>query len=459
MLSSFGMLSSQNIGNISKDDSIVLIDEISIVGNKVTKSKIIFRELEFAAGDNIPLETLDSLITKSQQNLMNRGLFNFVTITKTINYPLCDLKVSVVERWYIWPVPIVQFADRNINSWIDKKDLSRVNYGIDLRIDNFRGQMEKLDVVIQGGYDIRLFFNWEIPYISKNQIFGMGFSGGVQLNHEIAYSTVGNKEQFYSSSNGFAQQIKFINTTFSFRPKYNYSYGFNIGYNQYTFQDTVLELNPQFASGGTTYDYFSVHYGLKLDYRDYKPFPLDGYYFDFSMTKLGLGIFNNSINYFSVQSAFDQYVNIYKRWYFAYNLSAKFTNQNERPPYFIKTGLGYYPISIRGYELYVVDGQMIGLYKSNFLFEVLPRKKFNINWIKSTKFNKIFFEIYAHVFFDAAYVSNTTTYKLNPLSNQLLWSTGIGVDIISYYDLVFRIEYSVNKQNDRGVYISFVAPI
>jgi len=445
--------------NTVKNDSILTINSIKLKGNKTTKDRIILRELEFKNKNKLASSTLDSLILKSQQNLLNRSLFNFVTITKNIVGNKCNIEVLVIERWYIWPIPIIQFADRNINSWLEKKDLSRVNYGIDLRIDNFRGLMENLNIVLQGGYDIVLAFRWNIPYLSKNQIFGMGVAGGIQLNHEIAYQTIDNKEHYYKSVNDFAQQIKYAEATFSFRPEYNYLYGFSIGFNQYIFQDTILKLNPDFASSHDAYNYFTIGVGFKLDFRDFKPYPLNGYYFDISLNKKGLGIFDNEVNYFSAGANFDQYIHIYNRWYFAYNFGAKFTNQNIQSPYFIRSGLGYHPFTIRGYELYVVNGQKIGIMKSNLKFNVIPRTVFNINWIKSTKFSEVFFEMYANLFFDAAYVDDIYTSQLNPLSNQMLWSTGLGIDMITYYDLVLRLELSINKQKETGFFISFVAPI
>jgi len=445
--------------NIVRTDSVLTITSIVLDGNKITKDRIILRELEFEKGSILSSSMLDSLIVKSQQNLLNRSLFNFVTITKSIEGDNCGVKVSVIERWYIWPIPIVQFADRNINSWLEKKDLSRVNYGVDLRIDNFRGLMENLNIVLQGGYDIILAFRWSIPYLSKNQVFGMGVAGGVQLNHEIAYQTVDNKEQFYKSIDGFAQQLKYTQVTFSFRPEYNYLYGFSLGFNQYIFQDTIIKLNPDFASSETTYNYFTLGFGFKLDFRDYKPYPLDGYYFDISINKKGIGVFDNDVNYFSVGANFDQYLHIYNKWYFAYNFGAKFTNQNTQSPYFIRSGLGYHPFTIRGYELYVVNGQKLGIMRSNIKFNVIPRKVFNIKWIKTTKFSEVFFEMYTNLFFDAAYVDDMYTAQLNPLSNQLLWSTGVGIDMITYYDLVLRLELSINKQKETGFFISFVAPI
>jgi len=447
-----------NIVDVNSNTT-VLVTSITIVGNKITKDKIILRELEFSTGDLLLLPKLDSLIVKSKQNLLNRSLFNFVTISKNITDTNCSVKILVVERWYVWPIPIIQFADRNINSWIEKKDLSRINYGIDLRVDNFRGLMENLNIVLQGGYDIVLAFRWNIPYLSKNQVFGMGFSGGVQLNHEVAYSTIDNKEQYYKSSNGFAQQVKYGSANFTFRPKYNYLYSFGVVFNQFVFQDTILKLNPNFASEQTTYNYFSFGMGLKLDFRDYKPYPLNGYYFDININKKGFGIFGDDVNYFSAGANFDQYLHIYNKWFFAYNFGAKLTNQDVQSPYFIRSGLGYHPFTIRGYELYVINGQKLGMFKSNLKFELIPRTKFNIFWIRSTKFKESFLEVYANLFFDAAYVDDIYTYKLNPLANQVLWSTGIGIDMITYYDLVLRLELSINKQKNIGFFISFVAPI
>lgn len=440
-------------------DSLLMINSIVLKGNKITKDKIILRELEFETGSKIDVTTLDSLIIKSQQNLMNRSLFNFVTITKNTIGDMCNIDVSVIERWYIWPIPIVQFADRNINSWWDKKDFSRINYGIDLRIENFRGRMENLNIVIQGGYDILLGFRWRVPYLTENQVFGMAVAGGIKLNHEVAYQTIDNKEQFYNSPDEFAQQLTFADVSFTFRPEFNYLHSFSISFNQYIFQDTILKLNPDFASSQTTYNYFKVGYSFKLDFRDYTPYPLIGYYFDISLEKMGLGIFDDPINDYSVNANFDQYLNIYNRWYFAYNFGAKFSNQKSQSPYFITSGLGYHPNTIRGYELYVVDGQKLGIVKSNLKFEIIPRTTFNIGWIKSTKFSEVFFAMYANLFFDAAYVDDVFSHQLNPLSNQLLWGTGVGIDMITYYDIVLRLEFSVNKQNDKGFYISFVAPI
>jgi outer membrane protein assembly factor BamA len=445
--------------SISKKDSVLIINSITLSGNNITKDRIILRELEFKVNIKLTSTILDSLIKKSQQNLMNRSLFNFVTISKTIKDNYCDIAVVVIERWYVWPIPILQFADRNINAWWEKQDFSRFNYGVDLRIENFRGLMERLNIILQFGYDVKLGLKWSIPYLTKNQIFGMGLGGGLQLNHSVAYETIDNKEKYYNSPSGYAQKNYYGRVSFTFRPKFNYQHGFSIDFDQFIFQDTILMLNPEFASRQTTYNYFTLNYSFKLDYRDYKPYPLAGYYFDIGISKKGIGVFDSEVNDIAVNSSFDQFVKLYNRWYFAYNVGGQISNNKNRLPYFIESGLGYHPNNIRGYELYVVDGQQLATFRSNIKYEIIPRNTFNISWIKSTKFSEVFFAMYANLFFDMAYVNDKYTHEVNPLSNQLLWGTGIGIDMISYYDIVLRLELSINKQKEKGFYISFVAPI
>ncbi|PIY32546.1 MAG: hypothetical protein COZ08_06845, partial [Bacteroidetes bacterium CG_4_10_14_3_um_filter_42_6] len=269
-------------------DGQLTVSTITLEGNKMTRDNIVMRELEFFVGTSYLPSQLDSLIVKSRQNLMNRSLFNFVTITKIIDRELCDIRISMIERWYIWPIPIIQFADRNLNAWIEKNDLKRLNYGIDLRVENFRGRMEKLNFVLQTGYDMVFAGHWTVPYLDKNQVTGLSLKGGVRFNHEVPYRTVNNKPVYYRSPDAYARDYIFGGINFTFRPKYNYLHDVGFSFSSYVFQDTLLKLNPDFSIG-TTSQYFSLTYTFKLDFRDYKPYPLNGYYFDVQIQKMGLG--------------------------------------------------------------------------------------------------------------------------------------------------------------------------
>ncbi len=435
----------------------ITVAAVSLVGNKITRDNIILRELEFQVGKPYRAEMLDSLIVKSRQNLLNRSLFNFVTITLSGKGSEREMEVAVIERWYIWPIPIFQFADRNLNAWIEKGDLNRLNYGLDLRVENFRGRMEKLNIIAQTGYDMRFAARWSLPYLNNNQVTGMSMEGGVQFNHEVAVATLDNKPQYYHSAGDFAQIYYFGGVGLTFRPKFNYLHDLGLSFHQFQFLDTILVINPDFACGNRC-SFFQFSYTFKLDYRDYKPYPLSGYYFDAQLRKLGLGVFLNRVDLLWVSTTFDQYIPLLPKWFFAYNFSTQFSGDADRP-YFLTSGFGDNGLDVRGYELYVVDGQNFGLVKSNLKYEILAQRNYTIPWIKSPKFSQIFFAMYANVFFDVGYASDLHHQLTNPLANQLIWGTGFGLDLVSYYDTVIRLEFTLNKQKETGFFINFVAPI
>ncbi len=444
--------------NILPDTGKITIGKIILKGNKITKDKIILRELEFNEGDKLEKRDFEQKLVLSRQNLLNISLFNFVTFTSVKNNNAYDIVIEVVERWYIWPIPIVEFADRNFNVWWETKDFSRLNYGIDLRFENFRGNREYLNFILKTGYDKTLALIWEIPYLNKKQTWGMSVAGGAVYNHETAVNTIDNRLEYFNSQDEYVKKHYFSWVNINFRPKYRFLHSFLLEYDRLDYHDSVLVYNPDFTYGSTSYNYFSFKYKFKLDYRDYKPYPLEGYYFDISFTKKGLGILSKDVNVSVIQTAFDQYIKLRKRFYFAYNFSAMLSAPSHQP-YFVSTGLGYNRIEIRGYDLYVVNGQNIGLMKSNFKYEIMPRKNFVLPWIKSEKFSKIFFAAYLNLFFDVAYVSDVATTGTNPMANQMLWSTGAGIDVITYYDLVFRMEYAYIKQGKTGIFLSLTAPI
>ena len=444
---------------LSQSDTLLIIENIEVKGDKITHKPIIIRELEFTEGEIISESLLDEKIIKSQQNLLNRSLFNFVTIEKTVNNGMVDILITVIERWYIWPIPIIEYADRNFNVWWETKDLSRLNYGLDLRIENFRGRMETLNIIVKGGYDQMIAAKWQLPYITKSQTFGLGFEGGYIRNHEIAYTSKDNRYENYKSDNSFVQQQGFATINATIRPQFNFLHQFGIIYNHLEVQDTVLDLNPNYTTGDTLYNYFSLGYTYKHDFRDFKQYPLKGYYIDASMRKTGLGLLSDDINEFSVMVNFDHYLNISRRWHFAYGLSGKLTWSENDQPYFLAKGIGLEGFDIRGYELALINGQNLGVVKSNLKFTIIPKTNFNIKWIKSDKFSKIFYALYTNLFFDFGYADDKYFAENNPLNNQLIWGTGIGIDLVTYYDIVLRLEYAINKQGKTGLYVSLVAPI
>ena len=46
----------------------------------------------------------------------------------------------------------------------------------------------------------------------------------------------------------------------------------------------------------------------------------------------------------------------------------------------------------------------------------------------------------------------------NNLTNTLLFGRGIGIDYITYYDKLLRIEYGINRLGEKGIFLHFTNP-
>lgn len=69
------------------------------------------------------------------------------------------------------------------------------------------------------------------------------------------------------------------------------------------------------------------------------------------------------------------------------------------------------------------------------------------------------YAMYTGPFADAGYVQDSYFGKNNALTNN--WQTGVGwgLDIIAYYDLVLRVEATVNRLQQTGIYLHLNAPL
>jgi hypothetical protein len=153
-------------------------------------------------------------------------------------------------------------------------------------------------------------------------------------------------------------------------------------------------------------------------------------------------------------------MHLQKQWYAAFSATMLVSDEKGQP-YFISNGLGYNQSFVRGYEYNVISGNSYGLVRSNLKYELLPARTFNLKFIPLEQFSKVFIAAYLNLFFDAAYIDGFDTWQSNhnKLPDSFLIGKGIGLDIVTYYDKVMRLEYSWNKENKGGLFIHFLAPI
>jgi len=434
-----------------------VVDSIVLTGNKITREHIILRELTFKAFDTLSVKNYTASITRSRDNLLNTSLFNFVTIKDSLTtageFPKVIFKIDFIERWYLWPIPIFEISERNFNTWWQERDAGKFSYGIFLVKENMRGRMEKLNLLLRFGFDETYQMSYQIPYINSKQTVGSGFGIGYNQNREVAYRTENNKPVFVKVDDEILAQRFYGYINFTFRPTLYQYHQLQFNYHYHIFNDTLLKLNPIYSFNGEKINEFiSLQYRFIYDKRDSKIYPLAGDYFEGNIRKSGFGIFKEGdISMMELAGNYQNFIRLSKRFNFGTDWTGKISTSRLQP-YFYQRGLGYGRNFVRGYELYVVDGQSYVLSKNTLMFNLIPTRVSNLKFIKSEKFNKIHYTFYLNWFLDAGYVDDFRRIEANNLSNKLLIGTGFGLDFVSYYDIVFRLEFSHNRLGETGIF-------
>ena len=151
LLSLFLIIFSLGLNAQQDTDSYVVVSDIVVSGNNVTKDAIIFRELTFAVGDTIPLQRWKEELRVSNENVLNTTLFNFVSFEQQEDKSVKNgviLNIDVVERWYLWLFPYLAYSDRNLNAWYEANDIARFSYGVEMKYRNFLGLKHNLNLTL-----------------------------------------------------------------------------------------------------------------------------------------------------------------------------------------------------------------------------------------------------------------------------------------------------------------------
>ncbi|MEX2595820.1 MAG: POTRA domain-containing protein [Salibacteraceae bacterium] len=440
----------------------VIVTNIIIIGNDRTKEHVILREIPFKKGDTLLRSDLLAHKKEAIQTLTQTTLFNFIECKY---HEVGDDKIfwefNVQERWYVWPGIVFSLAETNLNSWWQNKDFERINYGFYVQDLNFRGRRESLTLNFQYGWTRKIGFNYQIPGINKKRTVGAGLEVYYANNREVNYGSAANERLFFKDQRFIQEEFK-INGKIEYRPRYFNRHRFNGGTHTVIIDDTVKGYAKEYLPiqrNRSQYLFFS--YGFKREKRDNIGYPLTGYVFDSSLDQDGLGIINeDDVMITKLMLTLNTHHHLHGRWYFAQGLKTKTTllNANETP-YFYQRGLGYGNAFIRGYELYVIDGQHHGLWKSNIKYQLLKKRNIDFNLGLLQKFDKLHYSLFLNAFADAGYVIDNINAVTNPLANEWQYSCGLGLDFVTYYDIVIRFEGSVNRQGQPGFYIHFKNPI
>jgi outer membrane protein assembly factor BamA len=429
------------------------VNRVFIVGNRITRERIILRELSLRQGDIIYSGDLPSVLELDKKKLINLRLFNTVNIrTLEVEKDEVDVFVDIKERWYTFPSPIFDLADRNFNEWWQNynHDFKRVNYGLRLYQFNMRGRNETLKFVAQFGYLRRFELIYRIPNLDRAQKHGLAIDFDFSEAKNVPYQTLDHKLVYVESDN-IMRVTRGGGITYLFRNSFYDYHAVKLEYRNNSISDSLLTLNANYLGEEKTQQRFgTLSYQFTSDHRDYVGYPLHGYFLNAFAARTGLTE-HDDVKKIETTVTFAKFFDLKKNYYLSNNFVGYVSTPNDLP-YFNYGALGYRKQFIRGYELYVIEGPAYFMNKSTIKKRLFSR---TYHWaaMPLDQFRHIPLSVYFKLYGDVGYVKNYQNYEMGSrLTNKLLSGIGAGFDIVGSYDAVLRIEYTYNIEGQRGFF-------
>lgn len=448
----FGLFHSCQVFGQSTDTSgqRVFIQGIKIFGNKKTKTNIILREMTVHSGDSLPVAELNRMLRISRENIYNTRLFISADLNPVaVNDHEVVVNVVVKERWYTLPLPYLELADRSFNVWWHTyhASLRRLSYGMYFIQENLSGRNDLLEIKATAGFNKQLNVEYTSPFIDKNLTGRLRPSAGILVSNEIPYATSeGNKLQYFQSTKPVRREW-FVSLGYLARKKIKKREWFTLSLTGINLSDSISYYNPDFLGNGITHIvYPEIKYKIRYDDVDNVIYPLKGHSYEGIISKRGIQ-WSGGLNRIQLISNAYWYFPVGNEWFTAFRLGGGIQLPFAQP-YFNTRAMGYGDAYLRGYEYYVIDGVAYFMAKAE-----LKKKIFHFSiptpFTRSENYSSIPITFYAKVFSD---IGGVFSRQKSMLSDNFLWGNGVGLDIVTLYDISVSINFSLNNMGESGIY-------
>ncbi len=441
---------------------MVVVRSVSLRGNVRTRDRIIGREMVLHPGDTIRRADLAQKLAWDQRKIWNTNLFISAEVvaaedsTAPARYRPLDLTVTMKERWFLFVIPLVELADRNLNEWwYDRgRDLRRVNYGLQLSWRNLTGRNDRLSGVVQAGFTTRYVLTYNRPYIDRAQRMGANVDFFYATNREIAYRPFLDKWLFIRPDGLTTLRTRLTGSlALTRRDGFYHFHELEARYTVNTIADTVARLNPDyFLDGRTRQRFATLTYQYRYDRRDNVAYALRGTLLTASLAHAGW-LPNADLTQTDLLLGGSRYWPLGKRFFAANTVRFRQVWAN-RQPYFSTRGLGVGADVVRGYELFVIEGNRYAVFRNNIRFQLFDVKK-ELRWVPVRQFNTLPIAAYLSLIADAGYINSTIAEKYqSQLANRWLYGAGLSLDVVTYYNLVFKVSSVINAQRQVGFFLN-----
>lgn len=398
-----------------------IISAVGVLGNELTKTEVILRELTLQVGDTIDVAELEY----SKNRIYSLGLFNRVDIT----WPPIDSTVLIIEvdeRWYLYPVPMFGIVERNWDNWY---------YGLGVKHDNFRGRNEKLFAGFVLGYNPWVSLSYVNPWIFGDEHMFM--------ESNFAWSRVVNKSRISQGEGPNFDEIRYkLHQGFGKRIDQFHSAWITASYN-------YVEVTDKRA-GRTLSDagidrYLTVGAGARHDTRDLAEYPTSGIFGMANIMKKG--VWFGYVDF--MQWSFD--VRVYQLLPAGVSLGLRtFAVISSGPtvPNYEHVFFGFSE-RIRGHFQTELEGENAAGAFAELRIPIIPRLYIHVPEVPVRQFRTWKLGLYAALFADAGMVWDR---KQRPDLTTASKGYGAGLHFLLPYSTVFRIDRAWDEAG-RGQWI------
>lgn len=415
------------------DSLNLIISDIIITGNEVTKKEIITREMHLKTGKKFTNDDYEHDLKK----IYNTGLFNKVDILPIpVSQKEIVLNVDVQEKWYIFPLP---------EGGIDEGDWKKLWAGMNLKWENFRGRNETVSLYFRVFYNPAVRLSYSIPWIGEKAHLYTSMSIGYYKFRNQSLTAIG-KTDFgeirYNDYNYDNYKLNTLGTVGKYLTD-RISVFTDVGFDYLR----VSEYKEGRTVSPTGRDkYLILGLGIKYDSRDNYEFATKGFYLRTSLTRFGF--IDKSIDFgrFSFESQSFLPVYLTPKYYIT-AASRVYTSEaiGAVIPLYHHEFLGYGNNYIRGWSGYAFEGEnQLTAFNELRIPIVSPRyiKADELPILKGLPIIKKL-DLKYGLFFTVLYDIGAVWYKADHLKNVHFHSgTGIGLNFILPFGYVLRADWA-----------------
>lgn len=401
-----------------------IVDSIKINGNEITEEYIILRELTFGIGDTLKQSTA----FYNRERIYSLGIFNHVYLIPESIKGKNLLNIKVEESWYIYPLPFIDAAEN---------DLSKLTYGINLRLKNFRGRNEQISATFALGYDPYFYLNYYTPNVANEH--------NVFLNAKVGYADISNKspiaEKVYGSS--FDHQVIFFETILGKRIGLFQRVYLNSAFRNIETLKFVEGVN---ASKNRIDNVLDIGVGYEYDTRDLIQFPKNGIYTAANITFRGLGI--DDINYRILNIDFREYRILIDKLISKWRLAGRMTFGN-RIPYYDNSIIGVEQ-KIRGHMSQKYEGNDIYIGSLELAYPIIEELNIDLTFIPIIPNKLLSYRLGLYI--QSFAETGIAKYKKQPFAlNKFVSGYGFGITFLVLPYQVFRFELGFDEKSNTEI--------